>query len=98
MGTGYIEHRPQVRMQSTGNIIIADTIGTQNDLRGTEFSRNPADDTAAWYAESISTRRSSISTQDVSMADNPAAGSITITGGANSNCFSASTQAYGHNP
>ena len=98
VGTGYIENQPQVEVQSSGNIIIADTIGTQNDFQGTEFYWSPADDIASWYAEHITSTMGSIAPQGVSMADNPAAGSITITGGANSNCISASTQAYGPNP
>ena len=98
VGTGYIENQPQVQVQSSGNIIIADTIGTQTDFQGTEFYWSPADDIATWYAESISPNMGSIAPQGVSIADNPAESSITITGGADSNCFSAMTQAYGPNP
>jgi hypothetical protein len=97
-GTGYIENQPQVEVQSSGNIIIADTIGTQGDFQGTEFYWSPADDIATWYAESISSTMGSIAPQGVSIADNPASSSITISGGFNGDCITATTQDYGPNP
>jgi hypothetical protein len=98
VGTGYTENQPQVEVQASGNIVIADTIGTQADFQGSEFYWSPANDIATWYAESLTPAIGSIAAQGVSMADNPASSSITVTGGFNGNCITATTQDYGPNP
>ena len=96
VGTGHIENQPQVEIQSTGNIIIADSIGTGAVNQGVEFYWSPAADIDTWYAESIPAR--GINEQDVAMADNPAAGTVTITGAFSGTCIPTTTQAYGPNP
>lgn len=98
VATGYVENQPQVQVQSSGNIIVADTIGTEGDFQGTEFYWSPADDIDSWNAEHISSTMGGVDPHGVSIADDPAAGSIAITGGYSGTCFSAATQAYGPNP
>jgi hypothetical protein len=96
--TGYIENNPQVEIQSSGNIVIADSVGSQGSFKGTEFYWSPANDLLSWNAENISTTMGEVGEGGDIMADNPAAGSITITGDGNGSCFSAMTQDYGPNP
>jgi hypothetical protein len=98
VGTGYIENSPKVEVQSSGNIIVADTVGTQGDFQGTEFYWSPANDIDSWNEENISSTIGSLGEGGNIMADNPAAGSITVTGGYSGTCMSAVTQAYGPNP
>jgi hypothetical protein len=97
VGTGHIEFRPQVEVQPSGNIIIADEIGTLADLQGVEFYWSPAGDIDSWNAVTVSPN-GGINNAGVSMADNPAAGDITITGGYSGACIPTTTQAYGPNP
>jgi hypothetical protein len=96
VGTGHIEYRPQVAVQSSGNVIIADSTGTGAVNQGVEFYWSPAGDLDTWYAESIAA--GGINGQGVAMADDPAAGTITITGGFGGTCIPTTTQAYGPNP
>jgi hypothetical protein len=98
VATGYSENQPQVEVQSSGNIIVADTIGTQADFQGAEFYWSPANDIDSWSAESLTSAIGSVAPQGVAMADNPASSSITVTGGFNGNCITATTQDYGPNP
>jgi hypothetical protein len=96
VGTGHIEYQPQVAVQSTGNIIIADTTGAGADNQGLEFYWSPAGSLDTWYAESLAS--GGINGQGVAMADDPAAGTITIDGGLSGGCITTTTQAYGPNP
>jgi hypothetical protein len=96
--TGHIDYQPQIEIQPTGNVIVADDVGTLAHLQGVEFYWSPADDIDSWNAESISSA-GAINGGGVSMADDPAAGIITITGGfTGSACIPTVTQAYGPNP
>jgi hypothetical protein len=96
VGTSNIEYRPQVEVQSSGNIIIADSIGTGAVNQGVEFYWSPAGDIDTWYAESVTP--GGLNEQGVAMADDPAAGTITITGGFDGACIPTTTQAYGPHP
>jgi hypothetical protein len=58
VGTGHIENQPQVEVQSSGNIIIADSIGTGVLNQGVEFYWSPADDIDTWYAEPLAPEES----------------------------------------
>ncbi|HEV2633693.1 MAG TPA: hypothetical protein VGX23_01015 [Actinocrinis sp.] len=97
VGTGNYENAPRVEVQSSGNIIIGDTIGVQNDFGGTEFYWSPANDIDSWNAEHISSTMGMLGQGSV-MADNPTAGSITLTAESDTSCVTAMTQDYGPNP
>ena len=95
VGTGFTENQPQVEVQSSGNIIVADTIGTEGHVQGTEFYWSPADDIDSWYGESVSSTMGAVDEQGVSMADDPAAERIAITGGFSGKCIPDATEPYG---
>jgi len=97
VATGHIEFQPQIEVQPTGNIIVADSIGTRADLQGVDFYWSPADDIDTWHTESLSPT-GGLNEPGVTMADDPVAGTITITGGFGGNCIPTLTQAYGPNP
>lgn len=96
VGTGHIEYQPQVQVQQSGNIIIADSIGTLSDYQGIEFYWSPAGAIDTWYAETITP--GPINEPGVAMTDDPVADTITITGGFSGSCIPTTTQAYGPNP
>ena len=95
--TGNIEYQPEIEIQPTGNVIVADNIGLLADLQGVEFYWSPAGDIDTWHAEAIGSA-GAINGAGVSIADDPAAGAITITGGFSGACVPTVTQAYGPNP